>query len=533
MKNIHLSDNKGYRWHSGNGVWAKGYLFDEKDVLWSNESLPGYFASCYDQDAFYDKLVKSNGLFSVIVKRDGLLMAGVDRVRMFPLFYKIQGNNLHISDKPEVSGTKPLDLNPLSVAEFFATGYVTGRHLLLNNFYQIEAGQMVIADNHNIKTRWYHHMIPDKDNIYKTESSPEFQLSGVIERMFFRAGKAAGERTIAIPLSGGFDSRLIAIMMKELGFDNVICFTYGRKNNREAEISEKTARKLGYKWFFVEYNPKTCGYYLQDEDFLNYVLYSSKYCSMPFLQDYFAIKHLSKQKIIDDNSVIMPGHSGDVTAGSRLVEELQYQCDAKKLTNLIYKNNYNLVKPSETVKNKLKRKIHSQIVSFVNDNKKSSHIYQNWDMKERQAKFINNSTNVISWFGYEHYLPFWDVEFIDFFTCLEFRQKLYKDLYNKFLIDRYFKTYGLFFDRELYAKPADYRFREIKSRLKFIVPGSVLRKRLRLTDWQYYCELTGDMEAELRKNNIRYSKPISGFNEIIVQWFVYHLKKQGGIWSAG
>ncbi len=527
MNQIVLSDNNGYRWHSVDGVRAKGYLFDEKNVLWSNESLPEYFATCYDHDTFHDKLLKSNGLFSVIIKRDGLLMAAVDRVRMFPLFYTIHNKNIYISDNPEVSQAVSHDLNPLSVAEFLATGYVTGRNLLLNNLYQIEAGQMVIADKHNIKTRRYHHMIPDNNSISEQESSLECQLSSVIERMFVRAGKATENRKLAIPLSGGFDSRIVALMFKELGFKDIVCFTYGRKNNYEAVISEKVARKLGLSWIFIEYNQKTCGNYLQDKDFLNFVLFTSKYCSMPFLQDYFAIKNLREQNIIDDNSILIPGHSGDVTAGSRLTSELKHQCNTKKLTNLIYKNNYDLVRPSANVETKLKRKISSQIVSFVNENKKSSNIYQNWDLKERQAKFINNSTNVINWFGYQHYLPFWDIEFIDFFAKLDFGQKLYKNLYNNVLINNYFKPNGLLFDGELQAKPLDYKLRDLKSSLKLFVPKGILRKRLYKSDWQYYCELTKDMEAELLGDNIRYSKCSSSFNKMIVQWFIYHLNKRG------
>ncbi len=532
MNKIQLNDNKGYRWHSHKGVWAKGYLFDEKDAIWSNESLPEYFATCHDKKSFHTKLVNSNGLFSVIIERNGLLMAGVDRVRMFPLFYMIQNKSLYISDNPEELKPVSSDLNSLSVAEFLATGFVTGKYLLLNGLCQIEAGQMVIAEKHNIETHWYHNMINNDDCCDATVGSREQQLAEVLEKMFVRAGKAAGNRKIAIPLSGGFDSRLIALMFKELGFKDVVCFTYGRKNNHEAVISEKVARKLGFPWFFIEYNQKTCGNYLKDEDFLNFTLFTSKYCSMPFLQDYFAIKNLREQNIIDDNSILIPGHSGDVTAGSRLFPKLHNQYDTEKMADMIFENNYGMVKPVFKDKTKLKRKIISQIENYNNENNKSSHIYQNWDLKERQAKFINNSTNVINWFGYQHYLPFWDIEFMDFFTKLDFGQKLYKNLYNDVLINKYFKTNGLLFERELHAKPIDYRLKDLKSRLKFFIPKNILRKRLNKYDWQYYGELTKDMEAELRGNNIRHIECSSSYNKMIVQWFIYHINKPGKLESS-
>jgi asparagine synthase (glutamine-hydrolysing) len=56
-----------------------------------------------------------------------------------------------------------------------------------------------------------------------------------------------------VPLSGGLDSRIIVAMLKRLGVEDVICFTYGKKGNREAEISRQVAEALGYRWYFVEY----------------------------------------------------------------------------------------------------------------------------------------------------------------------------------------------------------------------------------------------------------------------------------------
>ena len=39
---------------------------------------------------------------------------------------------------------------------------------------------------------------------------------------------------------------------------NVICFSYGQKNNFEAEAAKKISNKLGYPWHFVKLsNPKT------------------------------------------------------------------------------------------------------------------------------------------------------------------------------------------------------------------------------------------------------------------------------------
>ena len=55
-----------------------------------------------------------------------------------------------------------------------------------------------------------------------------------IERVLERASS----RQIAVMLSAGRDSRLIATL-KDLGAKNVICYSYGPAGNFEAEIAKK------------------------------------------------------------------------------------------------------------------------------------------------------------------------------------------------------------------------------------------------------------------------------------------------------
>ena len=46
--------------------------------------------------------------------------------------------------------------------------------------------------------------------------------------------------------------------------------------------------------------------------------YVSGLSSMFFMQEYFAVKYLKESHIIPDDSVFIPGFSGDVLAGSHL-----------------------------------------------------------------------------------------------------------------------------------------------------------------------------------------------------------------------
>lgn len=49
---------------------------------------------------------------------------------------------------------------------------------------------------------------------------------------------------ITLPLSGGFDSRLLAVVLKESGYD-LTSYTYGEKHHQEVRVALRVARQLG------------------------------------------------------------------------------------------------------------------------------------------------------------------------------------------------------------------------------------------------------------------------------------------------
>ena len=109
-------------------------------------------------------------------------------------------------------------------------------------------------------------------------------------------------------------------MLKKHQYKNVICFTYGNKNSFEIENSKKVAKALGFKWFFIEYNSKLIEGYLNTNEFKEYAHFAGKLSSMPYLQEYFAVKYLQKEKIISDDAIFIPGFAGDLLGGSQFLK---------------------------------------------------------------------------------------------------------------------------------------------------------------------------------------------------------------------
>ena len=67
MKNlqVNLNYNYGYKWYSNNNIKVKGYIYDEKNVLYKNENLLNYFENISTEEEFKMQYLMHNGIFSV------------------------------------------------------------------------------------------------------------------------------------------------------------------------------------------------------------------------------------------------------------------------------------------------------------------------------------------------------------------------------------------------------------------------------------------------------------------------------------
>ncbi len=73
------------------------------------------------------------------------------------------------------------------------------------------------------------------------------ELEALLWDVFRRLDKAIGDRPIVVPLSAGYDSRLVVSALHALGRRNVICFSYGKPGGFEITTAKAVAEKLNYK----------------------------------------------------------------------------------------------------------------------------------------------------------------------------------------------------------------------------------------------------------------------------------------------
>lgn len=533
MKRVFLQNNRGFAWYSSANCFAKGYLFDAMGNFYQGKKLLTYFDGIDSFSDLEEKVKYASGVFSVICKADEELFVAIDSIRSFPLFYIRTKGQWLISDNAyflaETSETR--ELNNLAVNEFLATGYVTGDETLLEGIRQVQAGEIIHFKEDDLNRKFYFSY-----RISKAIDEPyeKLRIAGiqVFERAFDRFIGSVQGKTVVVPLSGGYDSRLIATVLKKSGFTDVVCFTYGRKDNPEAEISQKVAENLGFKWYFIEYTDELIRDFVHSDVFLEYYPSGSNLTSMFYLQEYFAVKYLKDHSIISENSVFVPGHSGDFLGGSQLNKHENFSLEESlvDIAERIFRVKYSYFQPDKKeVENLVERIMKNLQEKFVREADYAYSIHEDWDFKEKLAKFNFNSNSIYTFFGYEFRIPYWDRELVEFFQHLPVSAKLNKYLYDDILTSEYFEPYGLNFKNELQPRETDFQKQKVREVIKSTLPPAVTDKLVKKKDNICYLEITELLRSDLEKRGIQFKFFGNKYNSIIIRWYIEDVKIRFGL----
>lgn len=511
-----------YKWWGNEKIQVTGFIRSGDRYLW-NEDLIEYFSGADNPDKFEQMLKSANGQFSVIIRWNGELLAAVDRLRNYPLFYTDSDGEFFISDDSyKLAALRPdIELNRSVVNSFLLSGYVINNLTLIENVFQIEAGSYVRHEG-SVLTKYYHDPRYEITRNYDLITGAK-ELVDIFSMTLKDHLQALSDRFIAIPLSGGYDSRLVVSMVARYHPQNVLCYTYGIKKNPEIAIAKKVAERLGLKWINIIYDSELIDGFVAERSFKDYYPYASGLSSMFFLQEYFAVKYLKEHNIIPDDSVFIPGLSGDMLAGSYLFPRLKNQMNKMQMTNVIFTEFFRLINNDYNSKDNAIRLISERIPDTGCETWK---VFETWDIKERHAKFIVNSAKVFMFFGYEYVLPLWDNNLIDFCMNMPFNLRLDRKLYEYSLRKYIFRDQGLNFSDEINPHRYKKRFQRIKeSVIKPYLPGWFKNVFFNLRNQVLYDEMTKLLMAEYKREQIIPPRQPNYYNSYLTQWYLLKTKE--------
>jgi asparagine synthase (glutamine-hydrolysing) len=517
-----LVHNKGFKWTSDQNLSVIGYAFVPDGRLLENLELCHYLLHLVpDGDKLKLALKQINGIFSFIYISDVEVFMYCDKSRFFPLFWRMLPE-LMISDEPTNLISENSSLNETAVNEFRYTGYSTGTSTLIKDVQQVAASEFIYIDKLGKIDSSCLFSYRTQPNELHYESDPALGMNKIFERAATRLKQSIGDAIPVLPLSGGFDSRLIACILKDSGYNNVICFTFGRKTP-EVSISEKVAKILGFKWYFIDYEKFDIrDDFLEDKDFNAYFHFAARLTSMFYLQEYLAVKYLREQSLIPENSVFLPGHSGDLLGGSQFVKVFPPKLRRYQVIKQIFHSKYTYfpVKGADAVI--CKKRIRQSLGDYSGYMPYS--VFEDWDVREKIAKFIINSSNVFTFFGFQVRFFFWDEELVEYFRCLPPEFKKYKKLYDQCLKYYFFDRHRVSFGNELGASPLVIFIQKFKNMVKALLPKRVRYRYIIRNDWAYYEKYTGIMMKDI-DGSLKKHLPYNNLNSVLINWYLTRVKK--------
>ena len=414
-------------------------LYFKGDLFYKGERLSYQEITSLIDEYEIDFLNDTDGFFSFVYIKKNKIIAVVDKIRSIPLFYSNLNGVLEFSESYK-NLTKDYSYDQVNKEIFQLCSYTVGNDTLVNEINQLVAGQYLIHKENRVSIGDYY--LYTSDNLEESSFNREEFKSYVYEALkssFEKLINLADGREIVIPLSGGYDSRLVASMLKELNYSNIICFSYGVKGNKEAEYSKYIANNLGFKWHFIEYNDIKWRDLWKSDLAKLYTEYASNSASLPHIQDFLAVYELKNKKIISNDALFIPGHC---CVTSYITNEVLGCEDSRKSSlSFIINRHFNLSPLSENkiivsnldlyqfVEEKISKNIDldSGLVNSI--------ILFNW--RERQSKYIANSVRVYDFFDFNWWLPLWDTDFIELWRNMPNIERVDRAIFKEIVSDIY------------------------------------------------------------------------------------------------
>lgn len=474
-------------WLQFGNVLVRGYAFSPDARLLRGESLAAYL-DVSDLQEWASRIKSLNGTYAVIRNAPDFSAAAIDISRLFPIFYRRNADSITITDDPYALVRHGDKESAVGVAQYLATGNTFDGCTLVDSIRQLRPAECITADGNLFST--FSLVVP----LSEIHAPTNEDFSACLDNVFSRLVRSLDGRQVVIPLSGGYDSRLIACMLHKHGYKNVVCFTAGVPGNVESKVSPQVAKSLGFKFYNIDTTAPDLAALVSSSnpDFVRYYKHLGCLSNFQWLFEYAAVVRLRQLDALSPNAVFIPGHTADVAAGSSITRAvmrsdatLDYMVSAILHDNFEYGGGKSL---RPVVADCLNRSFPKDVAPWS--------VFQDFIVRNVNVPNINNSARVYEFFGHEVRLPFYDAEFLSFFAHLPLDALLSCRFYSDYVNNCVFKPLGVFFPRAS-SSFFHYKVAKFRKRLKPFVPALLLNRRRQIPDHVGEFSLSTNLRHEL------------------------------------
>ncbi len=437
-------------WTSGRGVHTVGKAFLDNDLLKTSD-LHRSFRNVSSYEAFRELVSSLNGQFAVIVTHDDEVWAGVDHIRTHPLFYVVFGDEVYIGDDfPAIDNAiefKPPD--HVSAMEFVAAGYPSGSHTLHPDVKKMCAGEILqietIGRTPTVETDEYFRYRQNPEPIDDEEELLEL-MDEALTNAFERTIEVIDGRKVLLPLTGGYDSRLVGLMLRDQGYENVHTFCHNLEDEVDLEISRRVASDLNYSWQGMHHNQGELNRVRQGEEWQSLWKDIGGFGSIyPSSRHLLTFDKAIRESDQDADFVLLRGDTAAAPGGfmpnffaSTTVSQ------EKTAINTIFDYHYNLClwnrrKHSDTFRSRI---VESVPHTNINSKGEVVNLIEYWYWHERTPNrllphpLMLHRNHISGWF------PLWDKEFVKVMSSIPFQYRLDKVLYRDYIREKYERSIG-------------------------------------------------------------------------------------------
>jgi asparagine synthase (glutamine-hydrolysing) len=443
-----------FGWHcrrmAGLTLWFKGHLTGGQtpEGLAARIAVLGHDAGAAEAAGLLSEI---HGHFALIAEAQGFTLAAVDRIRSIPLIWG-EGPAGPLIDQDggrleRALRLTPADADPDAVLAVGLSGFTIGDDTLHPGVRQIGPGSFVIFRAAAAPVRGRYHRFEPWRPVAAERGALKAALKELLRNTFVRLIESADGRPIAVPLSAGLDSRLIASALKVLGAEKILLFAYGRAGNHEAEASQAIAQRLGLPWRFVPYDVPRLRALFTSERHRRYVTSADSLTGVFFPQDYHALTVLLAEGYLPANAVIVNGQSGDFITGNHvpaaLAEVPHGLAPAAREARIVdallakhYKQWGHLRTPANLAR--VAARLKREIAAFggLPATPQGDHgLYEACEFQDRQSKYVVNGQRVYEFLGLDWRLPLWDDSWLDFWARVPLELKVRQNLYRQVLME--------------------------------------------------------------------------------------------------
>jgi len=459
-------------WEGENKTFVYGKAFYKSD-LYDADSIANLLNGINSLSDLKTVLKELNGFYGIIKRLDDKILIATDHIGSIPIFYSIQDKKnqkyeqIFVSDSFNqiIKQTQTKRWDPKSITEFLLSGYSSGSNTISKDINRLQAGEILSINlNKNEIERDRHFEYLQKPKPINSKKKLINELDKILKNSFKRFCKVADGRKVFLGLSGGYDSRLIALMLKRIGYENVFTYCHNLQNKNDKKISRMVSQDLGYHWedfththqeVFDTYNSEDWRFLVEDIG-----LGGGNITSPSSILQYKKIKN---NGFYPSDGVKIVGHNAGAPGNfipDRWPNPIKNQ-NKKISKNLfvkgILRSHYTALK-FYWERDKPASHLSPRICNSINCNNRNKIDYttksEKWYWQERTPKRLLNHFYLDKKYWNDRWYPLWDRELAEFFNKIPIYLRYDKKLIKEYTDKLYKETCGLIrpTNKDLYSK---------------------------------------------------------------------------------